>query len=67
MTWTWQIDGLGTTEQTLRVFDSDGVEQYSETRKGWSWSGDYPNVVQKTVVESDPTAGLIEDIERAQS
>ena len=45
MTWTWDVSGLGTTEQTLTVYDPDGNSVGSETREGWTWSGDYPEAV----------------------
>jgi|GEM_PF-5129123 len=66
MTWTWEVDGLGTAEQTLRVIDPNGAEQYSDTREGWSWSGDYPDEVYQTVADHDTSAALRGDIVRAR-
>jgi hypothetical protein len=61
MTWTWDIDGLGTDEQTIRIFDSDGIEVYNETRDGWSWIGPHPDIVDKHA-DTSP-----QNIERVQS
>lgn len=52
MTWTWDISGLGTTEQTLTVYDSDGNSVGSETREGWTWSGEYPDAVEMLMPET---------------
>ena len=52
MTWTWDINGLGTTEQTLTVFNPDGESVGSETRDSWTWYGDYPDVVTDLMPET---------------
>lgn len=67
MTWTWDIEGLGTKEQTLRVISPNGTETHTETQEGWSWSGERPEVVTQTVAKNDVSAALSGDIERPQS
>lgn len=44
-TFYWDIEGLGTSEQTLTVYDPDKNPIDSETRNGWTWKGDYPDAV----------------------
>lgn len=68
MTWTWEITGLGTTEQTLTVYDPDGNSVGSETREGWSWSGDYPDATTNLMPETIEALMAIQrdDIERRQ-
>lgn len=50
--WYWDIDGLGTTDQTLRLWNPQGEEVGSENRDGWSWSGDYPDVILELMPET---------------
>lgn len=45
MTWYWDISNLGTTTQTLQVWDHTGTQVYTETRTSWIWDGDTPDVV----------------------
>lgn len=35
MTWTYELDGLGTEQQTLTVYDEQGTQQAQETRSDW--------------------------------
>lgn len=46
MTWTWTIEGLGTNEQTLILYNPQGDKIGSATREGWSWkAGKWPEKV----------------------
>lgn len=68
MTWTWDISGLGTTSQTLTVYDPDGNSVGSETREGWTWRGDYPDAVADLMPETLSALMALQrgDIERRQ-
>lgn len=44
-TFYWEIEGLGTTNQTLIVYGADMNKLGSETRESWSWTGEYPDAV----------------------
>lgn len=52
MTWTWEITGLGTAEQTLTVYNPDDEPVGSETQEYWTWSGDYPDAVANLMPET---------------
>ena len=66
MTWTWDIGGLGTTEQTLTVWNPDGETVASETREAWTWSDPCPEYVEEVVSQHDFQAVYMENIERAE-
>ena len=66
MNWTWEIEGRGTTEQTLTVYNPDGEVVGIKTRESWTWSGDYPDAVTDLVPETIEALMAIqrENIER---
>lgn len=72
MTWTWEITGLGTTSQTLTVYDDNGDEVASDTRDGWTWGDEhigvdgysYPDYVHNVVARHDLLAALTDDVRR---
>ena len=61
MTWSYQYDGLGTTEQTIHVSDHGGNEIHSETRE--SWSADEAKQVVLDAMH-DRCAELRDDLQR---
>lgn len=68
MTWTWAIEGLGTTEQTCHVWNPDGSEVASQTRDAWNWPSDeWPDYVEEVVAEYDFQDAYMGNIERDQS
>lgn len=66
MTWKWDISGLSTATQTLTVYDPDGNEVGSETRDGWTWSGEYPEFVKTVVGNNDFKALYMGNIGRRE-
>lgn len=49
MTWYWDVTEVGTTSQTLHVWDHTGTEVYTESRSSWSWTGDTPDIVYEQI------------------